>query len=372
MTHQIILIGKDIVPAYHGIKELKPDHIHLLFTNETKTVADSMFALLPKELECTSYLVRPYDAECVIKVCREIHGHYEGEFYYNLSKGTKLMAFSAFSVAREFNAHPFYLTQRGEIIYLNNFDKSRLKTLLDNQELLKLHDNVLLNYSDTDNLPEEDITASKQIKQFVEQYSREHERIQTFYNSNCKRRLELLPKTHLFPNGLRFLQDGGTLVVSLEEDILLHLTTVNGAMLYFDGRWWETLIADQVNIWRERQTCVPQVWQNVIFYVNETNTNIKNEIDILINNGQKLIFIECKSGRVNQNDVYKVDSTREIYGGDVSKAILASYYPIKKDLLDKCESLQIYCFAPEFFAARLHFIDTLPDWLDELVRELQI
>ncbi len=372
MNHQVILIGKDITSAYLGIKEYKPDHIHLIFTNETKTVADPMFELLPHGLECTSYLVKAYDADSVINVCREIHRLYEGSFHYNLSKGTKLMAFAAFTVALENKAHAFYLTQKGELIVLNDFKNIKLKSILTNEEILRLHGNILLNYADSNNLPEEDITASEQIKQFIEQYAKEHERIQTFYNSNCKRRLELLPKSHVFPNGLRFLQEGGTLLITLEDEILLHLTTVNGSMLYFDGRWWETLVAAQVKLWSQRQRCVPEVWLNVIFYVNESTTHVKNEIDILINNGQKLLFIECKSGRVNQNDVYKVDSIREIYGGDISKAILASYYPIKNDLLEKCDSLQIHCYAPSYFAERLHFLEGLPDWLDDLVRELQI
>ncbi|MCC8153851.1 MAG: DUF1887 family CARF protein [Tannerellaceae bacterium] len=372
MNHQVILIGKDITSAYSGIKEFKPDHIHLLFTDETKTVADPMFALLPPHLECTSYLVQAYDAESVMNACREIHRNYKGTFHYNLSKGTKLMAFSAFKVAQEYKAHTFYLTQKGELIFFEDFKKCRLRKRLTNEEILRLHGNILLNYFDSASLPEEDITAARQIKEFIEKYPREHERMQTFYNSTCKRRLELLPKSHLFPNELRFVQEGGTLLVTLEDEVLLHLMTVNGAMLYFDGRWWETLIADQVEKWSHQQNCVPEVWQNVIFYINEANTHIKNEIDILINNGQKLIFIECKSGRINQNDVYKVDSIREIYGGDISKAILASYYPVKKDLLEKCDSLQIHCYAPTYFAERLHFLDNFSEWMDDLVRELQI
>ncbi len=372
MRHQIILIGKDITSAYLGIKELRPDHIHLLFTDETKTVADPMFSLLPAGLECTSYLVKAYEADTVMNVCREIHRHFSGQFYYNLSKGTKLMAFAAFTVAKEYDAIAFYLSQKGDLILFNCFEKHKIKSLLTNEEILRLHGNILLDYFDAAQLPEEDISASEQIKQFIEQYPREHERIQTFYNSNAKRKLELLPKTHLFNNGLRFTQDDGTLVIALKDDMLLHLNTPNAGMLYFDGRWWEALLAGQVRIWGKRQKCMPEIWQSVIFHINENTTHIKNEIDILINNRQKLIFIECKSGKVNQNDVYKVDSIREIYGGDISKAILASYYPIKNDLMDKCDSLQIATFSPAYFAERLHFLQTLPDWLDNLSHELQI
>lgn len=56
---------------------------------------------------------------------------------------------------------------------------------------------------------------------------------------------------------------------------------------------------------------------------------------------------------------------RETYGGDISQAVLASYYPITKDLQDKCADLQIYLFAPKTADQRIDFIYTLPDRLDE-------
>lgn len=377
MKHQVILLSKDITSSFIGIKEWNPDHIHLLFTNETKAVAEPLFPLLPDTVQCTCYLVKPYEAQTVIDVCREIQESNSGEFHYNLSEGTKVMAFAAFSVVRQYNAAAFYVTQKNILMYLNDFSERRLKSHLTNKEILQLHGNILLGYVDIDELTNDDIEASGRIKQFIEQYPREHSRLQSFYNNHCQRRLELLPRSNTFPNGLEYSQEAGTLIVTLKDEVILHLLLPSGYLLYFDGRWWETLVANQVQRWRLQQACVPEVWQSILFHVNEHNTHIKNEIDILINNGEKLVFIECKSGTVTQNDIYKndiykVDSIREIYGGDISKAILASYYPVKEDLLDKADSLQITCFAPGYFAERINFIETLPDWLDQLVRELQL
>ncbi|MCD8193394.1 MAG: DUF1887 family CARF protein [Tannerellaceae bacterium] len=372
MKHQVILLGKDITSSYQGIKEWKPDHVHLLFTNETKAVAEPLFPLLPDTMKCTCYLVKPYEAQSVIDVCREIQEGNSGEFHYNLSEGTKVMAFAAYAVVQQYNAIAFYVTQKNTLMYLNDFSERRLRGVLTNKEILQLHGNILLSYANLDDLPGDDIEASARIKQFIEQYPREHSRLQSFYNNHCQRRLELLPRSNSFSNGLEYVQEAGTLLVTLKDEVILQLLLSSGCLLYFDGRWWETLVANQVQQWRMQQSCIPEVWQSVLFHVNEHNTHIKNEIDILINNGQKLIFIECKSGTVTQNDVYKVDSIREIYGGDISKAILASYYPVKEDLLDKADSLQITCFAPGYFAERIHFIETLPEWLDHLVRELQL
>ena len=95
-------------------------------------------------------------------------------------------------------------------------------------------------------------------------------------------------------------------------------------------------------------------------------------MDVLLNNQQKLIFIECKSGNVTQNDIYKVDAVRETYGGDISLAVLASYYPVEDSLQEKCKDLQINLFAPAYIDDRIHHLDTLPDWLEKLSNSLQL
>lgn len=373
MKHQIILLGKDITSVYHGIKEFGPDHVHLLCTNETKDVADPLFPLLPASIRRTIYQTEPYDGENVRDVCRKIHLAFPSEeFAYNLSEGTKLMAFAAFTIAREYHAAAFYLTQLGDLIWLDSFEKLPMKSQLDNKEILSLSGNVLSEYQDAKQLSDADIQASEQIKQFIEKYPKEHTMIQKFFNIFCERDLTRLPASRVFKNGLRFKQRPDSFLVAQENHVLLRLVTPNACMLFFKGRWWETLVADKVRLWSQQQTTKPEVWQSVIFRTEGDNTRTKNEIDVLLNNEQQLIFIECKSGQVTQNDVYKVDAVRETYGGDISLAVLASYYPVEENLREKCKDLQINLFAPRHIEERTHFLDTLPAWLEKLSTSLQL
>ena len=87
---------------------------------------------------------------------------------------------------------------------------------------------------------------------------------------------------------------------------------------------------------------------------------------------QKLIFIECKSGQVTQNDIYKIDAVRETYGGDISLAVLASYYPVEDNLREKCKDLQINLFAPSYIEERINHLNMLPAWLEKLSNSLQL
>lgn len=372
MKHQIILLGKDITSVYHGIKEFGADHIHLLYTDATDHIETPMYLLLPPNIRCNRYKTEPYNGNNVIDVCRRIHQKYQGEFTYNLSEGTKVMAFAAFTVAKESGADAFYLTQHGEVVHLNHFENHPLRTTLNNDEILSLSGNTLTAYHDAKGLSDEDVKASTRIKQFIEQYPQEHARIQKFFSIFCKRQLNRLPASKIFANNLRFKQRNGSILVTLKEYILLRLNQDNATQLYFEGRWWETLVANQVRNWSMQRKNSPEVWRSVIFQTNEKDTHPKNEVDVLLNNQQKLIFIECKSGNVTQNDIYKIDAVRETYGGDISQAVLASYYPVEKSLQDKCKDLQIHLFAPNFLTERSNYLNKMPAWLDKLADDLQL
>ena len=201
MKHQIILLGKDITSVYHGIKEFGPDHVHLLCTNETKEVAAPLFPLLPDGIRRTLYRTEPYDGEHVRNVCRKIHQTYpSAEFAYNLSEGTKVMAFAAFTIAKEYSVPAFYLSQLGELIRLDSFEKYPMQSQLDNKEILGLSGNILTEYQDAKHLSDTDVQASGLIKQFIEQYPKEHTMIQKFFNIFCNRELSRLPASRVFKN----------------------------------------------------------------------------------------------------------------------------------------------------------------------------
>lgn len=370
MKHQIILLGKDITSVYHGIKEYGPDHIHLLYTTETREVAMPMLQMLPASVQHSMYLADPYNGESIMDLCRKVRGMYTGEFSYNLSEGTKIMAFAAWEVAKAYNDYAFYITQQGDFIGLDTFNKRPMMSTLNNDEIIRLNGNIITEYHDVKLLDKADVETAAAIKLFIEKHPQQHARIQKFFGIFCNRRMSDLPSSKLFSGELRFKQRNGALLITEKNEPLLSLPHSNACSLYFEGRWWETLVAEKVKEWSLRQVTHPEVWQSVIFQVDHTNSRTKNEVDVLLNNKQKLIFIECKSGVISQNNIYKIDAVRETYGGDISKAVLASYYPLEKSLQDKCRDLQISLFAPASVNERIWHLDELPEWLDKVIKDL--
>ena len=75
----------------------------------------------------------------------------------------------------------------------------------------------------------------------------------------------------------------------------------------------------------------------------------KNEIDILISTGKRLIFVECKSGNVRQEDINKMKVIKQTYGGVISKSILVSRFLPSATILEKCKELDIDVFYTHAF-----------------------
>lgn len=367
--HQIITVGKDINTVYAGIKEFSPDYLHFLITQQTRAVYEPLLAMLPESISYECRFVKPYEAESVQAACRRIHTDFTGEFSYNLTEGTKVMAIAALEVAREMQARAFYLTQEGGRIDLLSFARQPLANDLDSKEIIRLSGNVLGTYGDVAFLSAKDIVTAFAIKKFAETFSEEFKAVQHYFTYRCKRHLTLLPASFSLSHDLRVRVGDGALRISRCGRPILAIDRPNAAFLFFGGRWWEIAVASQVKIWCERQEKKPDAWNSVIFSAGSKSDRVKNEVDILVNNHGRFLFIECKSGFITQEDIYKIDAVRETYGGDRARAALASYYPVSELLKEKCADLQIHVFAPDCFAGRLDFVHTLPQWLDAVTQK---
>jgi hypothetical protein len=71
---------------------------------------------------------------------------------------------------------------------------------------------------------------------------------------------------------------------------------------------------------------------------------VKNEVDIIVDAGTKLLFVECKTQVKNSTDVDKFASVVRTYGGLGSKALFVTYSPMVPEALEKCVEKGIAVF----------------------------
>lgn len=375
--HQVILIGRRMDTALVGVKEFHPQALHLLYTESTSDSFKPFVAMLPEGTSVDETRIDPYDMASIKEVCRAIKASLAPDdiLQYNVTEGTKVAAGAIVQYALSEGDSAVYYTQEGEMIDFVTGERRPTEARICNAEFVKLFGNHLTSYNMAKEMSSSDIATAWDVKRFTEQHQKYFQRIQHQYRSFYGGRIEKLPEEfdveHI--RGMHVVTRGGMLDIRERGKVLFHSENPLAVRLFFTGRWWEVIVSSIVYKWdlaRHANVADSEVWRNVEFS-GEKEGRTKNELDILVNDRRRLLLIECKSGYLGQENVYKLDSTRETYGGDHSKALLVSYYPLDPDLVQKCRDLHVYWYAPATDVERVSYIHNLPAWLDTIVNEIE-
>lgn len=362
VTAQIALLGKEALPVYYAIKEFAPEKVFLIATNENQEIATRIQSVCGN-LPCQICMVDAYDPAQVVKVCEKIHSESSYEAYlYNLTGGTKVMSLAAFSIAVKYGAETIYTTQANEIIDFRTLQISPMNCSLTNNEIFALQGQKVKDFAILDRHDKSRVSCALEIKEFIEANYKVYDKLSRSYVKENR----ILPKALHLTDNITLSKTGHDIVIEKDDIELLQVSHTEAVQLLFEGRWWEALVADALLSWSETLEHPYEIWLNVKFAPMSENVkqdkkenndkNDKNEVDILINIGTKFMFIECKSGNITQNDIYKVAAVRNTYGSGMSKAVLASYHPLDALIKEKAKELDIRLFAPQRY-------DQRPDYL---------
>lgn len=351
MKHLISIVGSQILPIYYPIKEYTPEYIHLICSKETIFVAERIRNLCQNISQCVIYdPIQPYKIKDIYSICEALHNNFpEDEFIYNLTGGTKPMAFAAHTIAIQKQANIIYTTQENEILDMKTFETHPMQCILQLDEMIQLAGQKTHSYDLLEQINPQDIACAQSIVQFRETNTNYFTRYSKYVRERYKES-NMIPFKDDFPHNTLFEQyESGGFKLTRNDAVILDLPYPDALMQFFEGRWWETLVTNAIYEWNCNSVYSNEIWTNVKFSTQETSSpqyQDKNEIDILVNLGTRMLFIECKSGNVKQSDVYKIAQVRNTYGGDISKSVLVSYYPLNPDILEKCRDSHIYVFAP--------------------------
>ncbi|MBR7133774.1 MAG: DUF1887 family protein [Clostridia bacterium] len=71
-------------------------------------------------------------------------------------------------------------------------------------------------------------------------------------------------------------------------------------------------------------------WDGEIHNSNDTLRDTENEIDVILMQGLTPVFISCKNGAVDDDELYKLDAVTSRFGGNYAKKVLIATYLNKK------------------------------------------
>ncbi len=371
---QITILGKEPLPVYYAITEFDSDMIHLIGTKENRSIGKRIKSVVEKSVPCKIHIVEAYNPTDMVNVCETIHSKSPNdEYIYNLTGGTKIMSLAAFSIAVKYGAKTIYTTQTNEIVDMQTYQITPMKCILSNENIFILQGQDLKSFDILNRHNADKVNCAKEIKEFIETNNKVYSNLSYYYSFVYKKNLHENIETD---NRITLSKTTDGLTVEKEGELLLQLSHPDAADLLFEGRWWETLVADALLTWSESLDHPYEIWQNVKFSpkaeIVSYKDRDKNEVDILINIGTKILFIECKSGKITQDNIYKIDAVRSTYGGNMSKAVLTSYYPIDEIIKEKAKELDIRLFAPEKLWQRSNFLDNINSQFKNIIERLNI
>lgn len=337
MTRQITLLGGQILPVYIGILEKKPDDIHVLYTKETRQLLTRLIHEFPK-LKIHSYQVDPYDFIGIKELVTNIIMENDNDsFQLNLTSGTKVMALACQSVVSVLDYEVFYIDQKHRLFCLNDESFYPISSSLKIKTFFSLSGHKSYAFKELLNFTKDEKEFAFEIFEQTKQKSGIQKAFDLVH-SKCKK-IETTTQFYAKDSKVSVTWKNNNLNIDLPNNSLTSNSS-NAFQIAFGGLWWELVVADVTNKWSKS---IEQLI-GVTIQTNFTQLT-KNEIDIILNTGKNLIFIECKSGNVTQGDINKIRAVNRLYGGVSAKSILVCRFIPRKDLLEKCKDLGIEVFA---------------------------
>lgn len=345
MRHQISLVGGQLLPVYLGIKEFLPDKLHLIVSPESKGKTKILKSLFQGQ-SISEHLCDPFNFTSVLDSCKSVLAKISpgDEVLFNLTGGTKVMLLAAQAIMQEKSLGGFYVNQNGSYTSIPSFKAGNLQTTISIVDFLAISGHSIGKSRKIDNYSKGDFVTAEQIFRFCD-FDYRYKLIMKYVSQNYSE-LNEIPEKGVFIINKKVevkWEVGQVSVIEVKKPPLV-FKSPSIRSIFFNSGWWELVVASEVSKWSKEK----ELLLNVELPFKSDKTSLKNEIDILLNYNSKLIFIECKSGRIYSEDINKIKVIREIYGGVISKSLLVCFEAPGSHILEKCEELGIEVFYYKF------------------------
>ncbi|WP_130734038.1 Card1-like endonuclease domain-containing protein [Flavobacterium sp. J27] len=370
MKHQISLVGGQLLPIYVGIKEFNPGKIHFIVSKESATSLNNIKPII-KGILLNEYQCNPFDFYEIKSICEQIIQKLNPNdtIEFNLTGGTKIMVLACQAIIHEKGIKGFYINQDNSYLELPSYERKNISLELTVNEFFDLSGHKTFNYKTIKDFKTEDFKAAEKIGNFANNDTRYKVIIGYLRRKYLNKNIALsLSGNESINNNLKIIWDPLNLKIKSNNKIILDLNSSIINDLFFKAAWWELLIANEI----AKSIKFKELFLGFELNFKSDKNTTKNEIDILINTGKKLIFIECKSGLVKQEDINKMKVVKQTYGGAIAKSILVSRELPIPSIIEKCKELNIELFYSNVLNKEVNPINKLIKLISEIENKASI
>ena len=246
MTHQIVLLGGQLLPVYIGVIERKPKVLHILYTKETFRLK----ARLVKEIQnvrVLDYQIDPYDYNSIQETVTTIICNNEDvTFELNLTSGTKLMALASQKVFNNLDCFSFYIDQNRNIIDLSDGAKSKISSTISAKVFLSLSGHNTFSSTTLKSFTKEELNLASSIFELRKNKSGIGELFKLFRSLKVDSNSEQFS----FKNSKHEISWLNNILSVKAAKFNLNTKGKNAFKILTTGLWWEITVASAISSWK--------------------------------------------------------------------------------------------------------------------------
>lgn len=347
----ITLVGGQPMPILYGIRFAKPEKVIFIYSSQSRAIVER----IKQFIDCQVIEQPPlddYNPRTIYNRAISLYEQFKDDsITLNISGGLKSWS-HIFGVyfGNTSNTTVFYIDQNNTVMDFRKMESIPLENVsLSIIDHLRLYGNNLNSYTDYSEYSEEDISAIATIRQ-ARNYNRK-----AFNNLtiNLSKEQETLTRQKegsiKNENGLinwyyDDISDDTVIDIELYKpsrpaSVTFSISSLHAKHLVFFAGWFEVYVANILHKWDKAR----EVLTNCRFTYD--NGQDKNEIDVIVNSGNKLLFVECKTQIKNNTDLDKFISVVKTMSGTASKALFITEGTMKPETVAKCNENGILHFS---------------------------
>lgn len=337
----IVTVGGQPVPIYLGLKEDKDfDLIVAICSKMSEDEAQRILDFFPDTqkhfIKCSTDNLQEIE-----QVAAEISKICEGwQVTLNLTGGPKLWTISFYgALSHQANTRVIYLDQNNKLTDLQTKETQILN--IDKETRFKLHGSPINSYTNLEDYTEEDLMVAEAIRDLRQINPKVFHELTGSVGQDCKtngykkqaEKQNGLVKYHPTSNQIEIELHGYG--ANAKKKVEKTFSAPHVFEIVFNSGWCELIIADKIST----SPLVEDVWMNCKF--TASNGRDKNEIDIIVDLGAKLLFVECKTMIYDTTDVDKFRSATRNFSGTSTGLLFVTHDAPKPN--SRSESLYAAC-----------------------------
>lgn len=335
----ITLVGGQPAPVYNAIKTINPDKVVYIYSVSSQKLLASLLSNI--DIDHDEIELDAVDPIVIQRCAQELAEKYsEDTVTVNISSGTKAWShFFSVEFGNRPNASIIYIDQNNQLWDYKGMSSS--KAHFDMLAHFRLYGNPIDgNFTPFEEYTPEDFHVVNVLRQCRKVNYR------AFYELT-----EKTPETqeehgiHQVLNAtLEWDRTNNCVDINISNRAGTYqknetLNSPHAVDLTFNTAWFELYIANMLSRWGKSEKII----LNCRFPYNKDID--KNEVDIIVNIGNKILFVECKTQINKSTDIDKFRSVIKTYGGMGSKGLFITDAMMSEVNIAKCKEHGIIPFS---------------------------